>query len=109
MKPLTERARSFRKEPTRGEAKLWQALRHRALGVRFYRQKVIGPFIADFVCERPKVIVEVDGPVHDRQRVRDAERQAYLESRGYTVLRVSADDAEQNTDDVLNRIAALLR
>ena len=105
---LIERARTFRKEPTRGEASLWAALRNRTLGVRFYRQKVVGPFIPDFVCERPKFVVEIDGPVHDEQVARDLERQAWLEARGYTVLRVSADDVGNDLPGVLERIAAAL-
>jgi leucyl-tRNA synthetase len=101
---LTERAREFRKQPTRGEAALWEVLRNRALGVRIYRQKPIGPFIPDFVCERPKLVSEVDGPVHDEQRERDAERQQYLEDRGYRVVRVTAEDAESKTGAVVERV-----
>lgn len=108
MRPLTERARFFRKAPTRGEARLWSVLRNRGLGVRFYRQKVVGPFIPDFVCERPKLVVEIDGPVHDDQIERDGERQAYLESLGYSVLRVSAESAERELDDVVTRIVLAL-
>jgi len=105
---LTERARQVRRAPTPSEDRLWQALRGRALGGRFYRQKPIGPFVPDFVCERPHLVVEVDGPVHDRQVERDAERRRCLEDSGYPVLRVSAAEVEEGLDCVLARIRATL-
>jgi leucyl-tRNA synthetase len=105
---LTERAREFRKAPTRGEAILWELLRDRTLGVRIYRQKPIKPFIPDFVCERPKLIIEVDGPVHEQQPERDFERQRFLEAQGYRVIRVTADDAENNTESVVERICIVI-
>ena len=101
---LIERARAFRRNPTRGERTLWEAFRGRSLGVRIYRQQPIGVFITDFACERPRLIIEVDGPVHDLTPERDQERQRYLEDRGYRVLRVSADEAEHRPADVVDRV-----
>lgn len=105
---LVERAREFRREPTRGERALWNALRGRAVGVKFHRQRVIGPYIADFACVRPKLIVEIDGPVHDDQRERDADRQSYLEALGFTFVRISAEAAEHRLPVVLQQIRASL-
>src|SRR6185437_13339745 len=105
---LIERARAFRKEPTCGEEALWAALRGRALGVRFYRQERIGRFIPDFVCKRPRLIVEIDGPCHAEQPERDQERQCLLEAEGYRVERVWAEDVEQHPGEVADRLHAVL-
>jgi len=105
---LVARARQFRREPTRSERLLWAALRGRSLGVRFYRQQVIWPFIADLVAERPRLIVEIDGRVHEGQVERDQERQEYLEAQGYRVVRFSADDVERRGNDVVTSLARVL-
>jgi very-short-patch-repair endonuclease len=101
---LFERARSFRREPTKSEALMWAALRRNALGVNFRRQHVIGPFVADFACVARRLVVEVDGPVHDTQRERDAERQAFIEAQGYSFFRVTAGEVGQELEAVLTRL-----
>jgi hypothetical protein len=57
--PMVERARQLRKEMTDVEKKLWYRLRPSQLGVRFRRQCPIGPYIADFACHAPKLIIEL--------------------------------------------------
>jgi len=90
---LVERAREFRKAPTRSETILWDVFRDRQLhGVKFRRQFVIGSFVADFCAPRQRLIVEVDGGIHDTQRKHDQERQRLLEAARYRVIRVSAED-----------------
>jgi very-short-patch-repair endonuclease len=102
MRPAVRRLRS---EPTLAEAALWEGLRKSRLGgVRFRRQHPIGPFIVDFCCPAARLVVEVDGPVHLEQREQDETRQAYLETRGYRVLRFSNDDVMTRTDAVLQQI-----
>ncbi|HEY9766381.1 MAG TPA: DUF559 domain-containing protein, partial [Chroococcales cyanobacterium] len=65
---MTERAREFRKEPTPSESLLWEALRKGRLdGRRFRQQQPIGHFIVDFYCPSEKLVVEVDGPIHEQQ------------------------------------------
>jgi len=105
---VVERARAFRKTPTRGEAAVWGLVRRHGLGVKFYRQQPIGPFIADFACERHRLVVEIDGPVHDEQRERDQERRRYLEDRGYRVLAIAADEAEHDLPGVAEKIREAL-
>ena len=77
------------------EVVLWQALRKRRLaGLRFRRQHPIGPYILDFYCPSARLAVEVDGFAHDTApRVHhDESRQAWLEQRRVTVLRIPASD-----------------
>jgi len=88
---LADRAHAFRLYPTNSEQLLWQALRRRALGVEFRRQVVIGSFIVDFVAPATKLIVEIDGPYHQRRRSADARRDRKLARLGYRVLRLPAD------------------
>lgn len=59
-------AQSFRKEPTRGEAILWAAIRGRQLdAVKFRRQQPIGSFVVDFYATEHRLVVEVDGAIHE--------------------------------------------
>ena len=103
---LRQRARELRRRETPAERVLWARLRNRQLhGLKFRRQHPIGRLIADFCCVSARVIVEVDGPVHDMQRTRDAERSRWLEQRGYAVLRFPNEQVERQLDQVLAAIA----
>ena len=87
-------ARAQRRNMTRAEAMLWQALRnHRLDGHGFRRQTPIGPYFADFVCLRRKLIVEADGRTHNAEdaKTRDAERDLWLQRAGYRVMRFPDD------------------
>jgi len=76
----------MRTEPTVTERKLWQLLRGEKLGVKFRRQQVIGPYIADFACLHPRLIVEADGVSHQDQEY-DVRRDAWFEQNLFKVLR----------------------
>jgi very-short-patch-repair endonuclease len=85
---LRDRARALRREGTRAEAHLWQALRaHRLGGWKWRRQVVKGPYIVDFVCDEGGLAVEVDGGQHSEQAEYDERRSAYLGRCGLRVLR----------------------
>lgn len=106
---VQEAAKEFRRFPTKSEALLWQALRGRKLGVKFRRQHPIGPLIVDFCCPSLRLIVEVDGAVHQQQVERDSARQRLLEDRGYQVVRLRAADVEADVRAAAQRIAELIR
>jgi very-short-patch-repair endonuclease len=78
------------------------------LGFHFRRQAPIGNYIADFVCHRSKIVIEIDGSQHgEPENVnRDEKRTAYLNSRGYRVLRFWNCDVMQGKEEV---VAAVLR
>src|SRR5229473_2581234 len=81
------RARELRITMTDAERRLWSALRGRRLrGFKFRRQHRLGPFIADFVCVEHRLVIEADGGQHAESAV-DARRTAWLEARGWRVLR----------------------
>jgi very-short-patch-repair endonuclease len=103
---LLGRARKLRKNSTGPEQLLWSILRNRGLGgLKFRRQHPLGPFVADFCCEAKQLIVEVDGESHEGNQQQDRERQQFLESQGYTVLRVTNDDVIQDLEAVAHAIA----
>ena len=100
-------ARDFRRTPPQSEQILWQHLRGRKLGrTKFRRQQNIGPFVVDFCSPSLRLIIEVDGPIHDalEERERDTERQHLIERLGFRFVRVLAADVEHNTEEVLQQI-----
>jgi very-short-patch-repair endonuclease len=105
----TDIARKLRRNQTDAERLLWRRLRDRGLvNTKFRRQTPISGYIADFVCEDAKLIIEVDGGQHAESEG-DAERTAILEAAGYTVLRFWNNDVLTNPDGVLLRIAEMLQ
>ena len=100
-----DRARSFRKTMTGAESILWNALRGNGLdGLHFRRQQIIDGFIADFYCSKRKLVVEIDGAIHERQVEQDSCRSKVFEERRLKVLRFSNDDVEKRLAWVLERI-----
>ncbi len=108
----TARARQLRRDATDAERLLWSTLREfKQLGFHFRRQAPIGPYIADFACHRSKLIVELDGSQHNekREKERDAVRTAFLESRGYFVVRVWNNEVFRNGSGICDYILALAK
>jgi very-short-patch-repair endonuclease len=90
---------------TDAEQKLWRHLRS-LLGKEFHfrRQATIGPYFVDFACHKRRIVIEVDGSQHMARAGADAARTAFLESRGYRVLRFWNNDVPQQTEGVLAAI-----
>ncbi len=106
----TERSRELRTNATPAERALWRHLSNRKLaGVRFNRQVPIGPFIGDFVARSAKLIIELDGGQHGMRTAEDARRTAFLESRGYRVLRFWNNEIRENMEGVLAMIEGALK
>ena len=102
---MLEIAREFRKEPTKGEAILWQALRGKKLdGVKFRRQQPVGYFVVDFYDSTYRLVIEVDGPIHDNQVEADRARQDILEVLGLNILRIKTQLVESNLIGALSDI-----
>ncbi len=100
-------ARVQRSMLTRAEEALWQALRGSRLdGLKFRRQVPIGIYTADFLCVSAKLIVELDGAPHDseQRQKRDKERDAWLDSQGYRVLRFPCDLAIGGLEIAVQRV-----
>jgi very-short-patch-repair endonuclease len=112
--PMVDRqqqfARQMRAQPTDAERVLWQRLRHDValVGSHFRRQAVIGPFIVDFVSRKAKLVIELDGGLHDWQQASDERRTRHIESEGYRVLRFWNHDVLGNLEGVLTEIQRVL-
>ncbi len=107
---MYETARELRRRQTPAESHLWSLLRGGRLGRRFRRQHVIEAFVVDFCCPSDRLVVEVDGSVHDSlEAQRDDEwRTSQLNELGFRVLRVSNDEVLGHPDAVLAQISAML-
>jgi len=106
MPSKREMAWDMRRNMTPAESALWASLRNNQLnGLHFRRQHVIAGKIADFYCRQARLVVEVDGPVHDGLVVHDSARDAVLNSVGFRVLHVSNAEIESDIESVLQRIA----
>ncbi|WP_295613326.1 endonuclease domain-containing protein [uncultured Lamprocystis sp.] len=95
---------------TDAERRLWYHLRAGRLGVHFRRQAPIGPYIVDFAAIDRCLVVELDGGQHAEpdQADYDKARTAYLEGRGFRVLRFWNNEVLENTEGVLERILEAL-
>lgn len=98
-------ARSLRRAMTDSERRLWGRLRLEQLGVKFRRQHPLGPYIADFACLAPKLIVELDGSQHGKQIEHDERRDAFFRGQGFQVLRFGSNQPFLNLDGILTVIA----
>ncbi|GAB1858292.1 hypothetical protein MHTCC0001_31290 [Flavobacteriaceae bacterium MHTCC 0001] len=101
---LLERAKEMRANPTPAEAVLWQSLKGKKLDAKFRQQHLIGDFIVDFVCLDKKLIVEVDGKIHDSQVEEDTKRTEILENDHYKVIRFKNEEILGDIDTVLEKI-----
>ena len=105
---LRDRAKQMRSKPTEAEHRLWQLLRAKRLaGYKFKRQLPIDDYIVDFACVQKRLIVEADGSQH-LENGYDTDRDAYLRSQGFTVLRFWNNDIFTNEDGVLTSILTAL-
>ncbi len=95
-------ARHLRKTLTPPEARLWQRLKGKPDGIHFRKQHPVGLYIVDFYCAGAKLVIEIEGQIHNNPEVahRDAIRTAWLESQGLEVVRISGADVMQDPDEV---------
>lgn len=101
-------SKQLRQNSTDAERKLWSCLRNSQLeGFKFRRQAPIGKYIVDFVCLEKCLIVEVDGGQH-AENIKDKERDSWLESEGYKVIRFWNKEVLAETNGVLEVIRKTL-
>ncbi len=110
MKDLAKKLRY--NNPTHTETILWNCLSNKQLeGFKFRRQHIIGGYIADFVCLKERLIVEIDGLVHElpENKMKDEERTKWLKEHGFRVVRFTNDQVLSNLENVLQEIAQELQ
>jgi very-short-patch-repair endonuclease len=104
-------ARMHRKTSTEAEVLLWNNLRNRRLkGFKFRRQHPIAGYIADFYCHEERLVIEVDGEIHNlsEHKEYDEGRAFKFELHGIHVIRFRNSEILENIEDVLNRVIAML-
>ncbi|MGE0581877.1 MAG: endonuclease domain-containing protein [Steroidobacteraceae bacterium] len=109
--PQLDFARRLRRNTTDAERTLWLHLRCRGLAqARFRRQHPIGPYVVDFACLEHRLVIELDGGHHGHARFKelDTKRTAWLESRGFRVIRFWNHDVLHRTESVLAMIYSCL-
>ncbi|MDX2045467.1 MAG: endonuclease domain-containing protein [Chitinophagaceae bacterium] len=105
---LYEYSRELRKGATEAEKKLWDKLRNRKLvGLKFRRQHPLDKFIADFYCHEKRLVIEIDGEVHDNLRAKenDTGRTYDLKELGITVIRFRNEEVINDIEKVVKKIA----
>lgn len=110
-KSLKRFARANRNNATKAEACIWKyALSKKKTGFTFKRQIPALNYIADFMCQELKLIIEVDGITHHREGAyqKDMIRQKKLESVGFTVLRFSDEAVLGSMDDVQRMVQEVI-
>ena len=102
---LKKFVKEHRENPTYAENVLWHLLRGRQLdGYKFRRQHIIGSYIADFVCMNRRLIIEVDGLIHQipENKISDEERTFELNKLGFKVIRFTNEEICNAPDNVLS-------
>ena len=106
---LLDTTRELRKNQTTAENLFWGIVRNRRfLGLKFRRQHQVGDYVVDFYCHEHRLVIELDGGIHNKKLKKDAKRDAYMESLGFTVLRFSNSQVFEDIEGVLAQIAACI-
>ena len=109
----TKRCRELRKSQTNAEKIFWEAVRNRKFtGLKFYRQYPIFYdytgretfYIADFFCFEKKLVIEIDGTMHDYRKKQDEMRTDIINLLGVEVIRFKNEEIEKNLERVLEKI-----
>jgi len=106
-----ERARYLRKQQTETEKILWKTLRNRKIcKTKFRRQHPIDSYVTDFCCEEKRLIIEIDGKIHDEPENKEYDniRSEYLELKGYKIIRFRNDEIKENLKTVVKKIIEYL-
>ena len=109
-KQLVPLAKQLRREMTKEERHLWYDFL-RSHPIRFSRQKVLGKYIADFYSAEAKLVIELDGSQHYEANAlqRDADRTAFLERYGLTIIRIPNNEVSRNFRGVCEYIDAAVK
>jgi very-short-patch-repair endonuclease len=106
-KKIIGRAQRLRRTLSVRETRLWNRLRERLPGKPVFRRPhPIGPYVLDFYCAKARLAIEVDGISHDMGD-RDMRRDAWLEARGITVVRIPANELTRSVDEAADAIVRM--
>ncbi len=107
---IFKNAKALRRNQTPAEELLWKILRsHKLDGLKFRRQHPLSWFIADFYCHELKLIIELDGGIHELEEVKayDIIREEKLRALGLTVIRFKNEQVYTEPEVILNSVLEL--
>ena len=106
---IFRKAEELRNKMTEAEKFLWEELKNNKFGVRFKAQHPIENFIVDFYCHTYKLVIEIDGKIHDFQKSYDKGREAEIEKYGIKILRFSNNEVLNNMGSVISSIENFIK
>lgn len=109
---IFKKAKELRKSETEVEKLLWNRLnKNQLLGLQFRRQHPINRFIADFYCPKIKLIIEVDGSIHElpENKEYDIERSELLNEFGLEVMRFTNEQIIYEMNSVVDKIEQIAK
>lgn len=109
---LKEFVKQHRSTPTEAENVFWQLVRGKKLeGYKFRRQHIIGSYITDFVSLDYKLVIEIDGLIHElpEHKTSDEQRTQWLNENGFKVIRFTNNEVLTNSEAVLNKVLSELK
>lgn len=103
---LKEKAEYNRQHPTDAERVFWRMLKSELPSIRFRNQYIIGNYIVDFVALKLRLVIEIDGEYHfdNEQETKDLEREAYLKTAGFRVIRFTNQEVLTQPDIVIRSL-----
>ena len=107
-----EKRRLLRANSTEAEKIIWEKIRNKQINKKKFRRQVsIGSYIADFYCPELRLVIEIDGNVHNSNYAKeyDAYRDIYMESLDLKIFRFSNEDIFNKLDEVIDKIKILTR
>ncbi len=105
---IKEVRNSLKANPTEAEKVLWKYVRNKKTGHKIRRQHIIDNFITDFVCLSKKLVIEVDGKIHEQQNEHDELRTLKFKDMGYQVIRFKNEEVFKNPKKVTEEIKQVL-
>jgi len=104
-KTLKNRRKELRDNQTDAEKLLWKHIsKNKISGLRFLRQYSAGPYILDFYCPKIRLGIELDGKIHEQNKLYDKDREKYLDGLDIKIIRFWNDDVLNNIKEVLNEL-----
>jgi very-short-patch-repair endonuclease len=110
IRRLLDRRKELRENQTPQEEKLWWYLKDKRLGYKFRRQHSVGGYILDFYCKEKRLIIEIDGEVHNTKEAReyDVVRDKFFTELDYKVLRFKNSEVNEDTKKIVEKIKEYL-
>lgn len=94
--------------PTKAESAIWEYLRNKRTGHKIRRQHIVGNYIPDFICLSKKLIIEIDGKIHLKQKELDLLRTEKLNDLGFEIIRFTNEEVLDNPKLVAQKIKDML-